>query len=53
MNPQVSARRQARQSDLGFRGFNGTENVTGAFKIDFSLGGQCETSRRAVDEPHT
>src|SRR4051794_14398725 len=53
MNPKMSARRSARRSDLGFHSFDGTKNVPRAFKIDFSLLGQCETPRGAIYKSHT
>src|SRR5258708_4209886 len=52
-NRFASARRQAGRGDVGLGGFNGAKNVAGTIEINFSLGGQCEASRRAIDEPHT
>src|ERR1700686_4522375 len=50
MHAQMSSRGTARRGNLRFSGLDGSKNVAHTFKIDFPLGGQCQTSGRPVDE---
>src|SRR5665213_231923 len=53
MDPQVSLRRPATGSNLGFRCLYGVENLPRSIEKDVAFGSQCEPPGGAIEKAHT